>query len=52
MAKGSPNKAIASILSISESTVKTHVTNIFGKLDVRDRTGAVTHAMQRGITRL
>ena len=52
MAKGSPNKEIASVLSISESTAKTHVANIFQKLDVKDRTEAVTQAMQRGIIKL
>lgn len=34
---------------MSESTVKTHVTNIFQKLDVNDRAGPVTEAMRRGI---
>ena len=52
MAKGAPNKEIAASLSISESTVKTHVANTFHKLDVNDRTGAVTQAMQRGIIKL
>ncbi len=40
MAKGSPNKDIATNLSISESTVKTHVANIFHALDVDNRTEA------------
>lgn len=52
MATGAPNKEIASTLSISESTAKTHVANIFRKLDVKDRTEAVTQAMQRGIIKL
>ena len=52
MATGAPNKEIASSLSISESTVKTHVANIFQKLDARDRTEAVTKAVQRGIIKL
>jgi len=52
MARGAANKDIASSLSISESTVKTHVANIFQKLEVNDRTGAVTQAMQRGIIKL
>ena len=52
MAAGSANKQIASELSISESTVKTHVTNIFQKLDVGHRTEAVTRALQRGIIKL
>ncbi|MCI0440143.1 MAG: response regulator transcription factor [Chloroflexi bacterium] len=52
MAKGAANKEIASILSVSESTVKTHVANIFQKLDVNHRTEAVTQALQRGIIKL
>jgi DNA-binding NarL/FixJ family response regulator len=52
MASGSPNKAIAAALSISESTVKTHVANIFQKLEVNQRTEAVTKAMSLGIIKL
>jgi DNA-binding NarL/FixJ family response regulator len=52
MASGSPNKVIASNLCISESTVKTHVANIFQKLDVNQRTEAVTKAMSLGIIKL
>ena len=52
MAQGTANKEIAASLSIGESTVKTHVTNIFQKLGVNDRTGAVTKALQKGIIHL
>ena len=52
MAKGAANKEIGDTLYISESTVKTHVANIFQKLDVSDRTKAVTSALQRGIIKL
>ena len=52
MARGSANKQIAADLSISESTVKTHVTNIFQKLEVGHRTEAVTKAMSKGIIKL
>lgn len=52
MARGAANKEIAASLSISESTVKTHVANIFQKLEVNDRTEAVTQALQRGIIKL
>ena len=52
MAGGAANKEIAVSLTLSESTVKTHVSNIFGKLEVNDRTGAVTKAVQKGIIKL
>ncbi len=52
MARGSANKQIASDLSITESTVKTHVANIFQKLEVGHRTEAVTKAMSQGIIKL
>ena len=49
LAEGAGNKAIAADLSITESTVKTHVANIFQKLDVSGRTDAVTKAIRMGI---
>jgi DNA-binding NarL/FixJ family response regulator len=52
MARGAANKEIASQLVISESTVKTHVTNIFQKLGASDRTQAVTIALQRQVITL
>jgi DNA-binding NarL/FixJ family response regulator len=52
MAKGSANKEISAELKIAESTVKTHITNIFQKLGVSDRTEAVTQAIKKGIIRL
>ncbi len=52
MGQGAANKGIAASLSISESTVKTHVTNIFQKLEVTNRTEAVTKAMARGIIKV
>ena len=52
MASGSANKQIAAELLISESTVKTHVANIFQKLEVNHRTEAVTKAMSQGIIKL
>jgi DNA-binding NarL/FixJ family response regulator len=50
--KGKTNKEIASALSISEATVKSHINNILGKLGVTDRTQAATRALQRGIVHL
>ncbi len=52
MAKGTANKLIAATLNIGESTVKTHIQSIFQKLEVGDRTEAVTQAIKKGIIRL
>ena len=52
IARGTSNKEIADTLTISESTVKTHIQSIFHKLEVNDRTEAVTEALKRGIIRL
>ena len=52
MAAGKRNKEIASALSIAEDTVKMHVRNILSKLQVNDRTEAVTIALRRGIIHL
>ena len=49
---GKRNREIASILDITEGTVKLHVSSILGKLAVVDRTEAVTVALQRGIVQL
>lgn len=46
MAHGKNNREIASQLVISEGTVKNHITNILGKLAVRDRTQAVLRAQE------
>ena len=52
VADGKGNKEIAVALSISEGTVKTHVSSILSKLAAADRTQAVTIALRRGILRL
>jgi DNA-binding NarL/FixJ family response regulator len=52
VAAGRRNKEIASELSIAEDTVKMHVRNILSKLQVNDRTEAVTIALRRGIIHL
>lgn len=48
IAKGHSNKEIAAALFISDNTVKTHISNLFEKLGVRDRTEAVTKALRLG----
>jgi two-component system, NarL family, response regulator len=52
IAEGKSNKEIATLLFISEGTVKTHVLSIHEKLGVGDRTEAVVTAIKRGILRL
>lgn len=49
---GMSNKEIAFALDVSENTVKTHVQNIFGKIEVSDRTSAATTAIKRGMVRV
>jgi ATP/maltotriose-dependent transcriptional regulator MalT len=49
MAEGLSNQEIANQLFLSESTIKTHVSNIFFKLDVKRRTQAVQVARELGI---
>jgi len=48
MTGGYSNREIASALQLSEGTVKNHVSNILGKLGVRDRTRAVLKAIEKG----
>jgi DNA-binding NarL/FixJ family response regulator len=52
VAIGKANKQVASHLGLSEETIKGHLKNIFSKLDVADRTHAVTVAARRGIIEL
>ncbi|CAN3982059.1 response regulator [Kitasatospora purpeofusca] len=49
MATGLDNTGIARSMDISHSTVKNHITSIFGKLDVRDRAQAVIAAYESGL---
>lgn len=50
--KGHSNRAIADALNIAEDTVKSRMRNIMSKLDAKDRTHAVTVAIQRGFIEL
>jgi DNA-binding NarL/FixJ family response regulator len=49
VARGRSNREIARELSLSEKTVKTHVSAILGKLGVQDRTQAALHAVRSGL---
>ena len=52
IAEGLFNKEIASKLDISERTVKNHVSNIFKKIDVSDRTQAAVFAIRNNLVNL
>jgi len=52
IAQGKANKEIAHQIGVGEETVKAHLKSIFAKLDVADRTHAVTLAAKRGIIEL
>jgi DNA-binding NarL/FixJ family response regulator len=49
VAKGLVAKEIARTLSISEKTVRNHISNIYRKLDVYDRSQLVIYAMKKGL---
>jgi DNA-binding NarL/FixJ family response regulator len=49
IARGASNREIAGTLFLAEGTVKNHVTNILGKLEVRDRTQAALKAKESGL---
>jgi DNA-binding NarL/FixJ family response regulator len=52
LARGSTNKEIGLALFIEETTVKTHVSNILGKLGVQSRTQAALYAARVGLAEL
>ncbi|GAA1512770.1 response regulator transcription factor [Kribbella lupini] len=49
VAAGNNNREAARLLFISEATVKTHLLNIYAKLEVNDRAAAVAEAFNRGL---
>ena len=49
VARGRSNREIARELSVSEKTVKTHVSAVLAKLGVQDRTQAALHAVRSGL---
>ena len=49
LAHGRANKQIARDLSISEKTVRNHISNIYKKLHVYDKLGAVLYAIREGL---
>jgi DNA-binding NarL/FixJ family response regulator len=49
LAGGRSNLEIADVLILSEATIKTHVSNVLRKLDLRDRVQAVTWAYEHGL---
>jgi NarL family two-component system response regulator LiaR len=52
VAQGLSNPEIARRLTITEATVRTHVSNILGKLHLANRVQATLYALQEGITSL
>jgi two-component system NarL family response regulator len=52
ISEGMRNKEVGATLGITEGTVQIHVKNIFGKLNVNDRTAAVQVAVRRGLVQM
>jgi NarL family two-component system response regulator LiaR len=52
VARGKSNQQIAAELTISEATVRTHVSNILGKLHLASRTQATLYALREGLASL
>jgi NarL family two-component system response regulator LiaR len=52
LAKGENNRQIAEVFVLSEATVRTHVSNILGKLHLASRTQAALYALRKGIASL
>lgn len=49
LASGASNREISQLLYITEGTVKKHIYNIFGKLNVHNRTQATLQAQKLGV---
>ncbi len=49
IAKGMSNREVAGVLGLSRSTVRTHLEHIYEKLDVSNRTEAVTEGLKQGL---
>lgn len=52
VAHGKSNKEIAEQLGIAEMTVRTHVSNVLGKLHLANRTRAALYALRKGLASL
>ena len=52
LARGHSNREIADTLTISEATVRTHVSNLLAKLDLNSRTQAALYALREGLATL
>jgi DNA-binding NarL/FixJ family response regulator len=52
IASGMPNKRIAYKLGISEKTVRNHISHIYEKLEIYDRSQAVLYAVRKGLVDL
>lgn len=49
LTRGYTNREMADALSVSAETIKTHISNILGKLQARDRTHAAVIGLRRGL---
>ena len=52
LASGSANKQLAYKLQISDKTVRNHVSNMYEKLNISDRSQAVMYAVRRGLVEI
>jgi NarL family two-component system response regulator LiaR len=52
VAQGQSNREISDLLTISEATVRTHVSNILTKLNLSSRTQAALYALREGLASL